>query len=253
MSALAKSATGAAAAVVVIAIVGFNVFGSAGAIDTETVAPSAPASPAAEMLPPSPAPTTPLIRGGDLEPGTYRAYSPGGWFEFTVPDGWTGRTDQFVATKGDSDLFDNAPEVTMVAWNVTHVYADSCKWTGTLVKARTPATLAEALAAQRGHETVGPTQTSLGGYPARRFVFSVEPDFDNTRCDDDIIRLWPGPGPDEDAGLPIAPGQTTTVYIVDVDGSMRVVGAIRRENSSAADVAELKAVVDSIRFEPRGN
>jgi hypothetical protein len=138
----------------------------------------------------------------------------------------------------------------MTVWSLTHLYADSCKWTDNLVEARTPATMVEALATQSGHETVGPTETSLGGYPATRFEFSVPSDFDDSTCDNDINRLWPNGGPNEDEGLPIASGQTTTVYVVDVDGSPRVVGAIRREKSSAADVAELEAVVDSLQFEP---
>jgi len=238
MSAFAKFAI-AAAAVLAVAFVGYNLLAPGGTSDIGGVAPSSP---------PSPSPTVPLVQEGDLDPGTYRADSAG-WFTFTVPAGWTGMTNQFVAHKGGSD-FESPSDVTLTVWDLTHVYADSCNWTGTLVEAGTPGALVDALATQRGHETAEPTEVTLGGYPATRFEFSVPSNVKTSDCYSDIIRLWPGAGPNEDIGMPIAPGQTTTVYVVDVDGKGRVVAAIRRPNSSPGDVAELEAVVDSLQFEP---
>jgi len=248
MSAFAKFAV-AAAAVLAVALVGYNLLAPGGASDIGGVAPSSP---------PSPSPTVSSVQDGDLDPGTYRSEISGG-LTFTVPTGWTGSTNQFVTHKGETDAgtlgrtghgFDSPSGVTLTVWELTHVYADSCDWMGTLVEAGTPAALAEALAAQRGHETAGPTELTLGGYPATRFEFSIPSSFKTSDCYSDFIRLWPGPGPNEDAGLPISPGQTTTVYVVDVEGKGRVVGAIQRPESSAEDVAELDAVVQSLQFEP---
>lgn len=242
MSAFAKFAI-AAAAVLAVAFVGYNLLAPGGTSNVGGVAPlSTPSSTQ------SPAPTALPVHEGALDPGTYRSTSAGS-FTFTVPAGWTGMTNAFVAHKGGSD-FGSPSDVTMTVWELTHVYADSCDWEGTLVEARTPEALVEALAAQRGHETAGPTEVTLGGYPATRFEFSVPSSVNTSDCYSDINRLWPGPGPNEDQGLPIDPGQTTTVYVVDVDGEGRVVGAIQRPESSAADVAELDAVVQSLRFEP---
>jgi hypothetical protein len=250
MSAFAKFAI-AAAAVLAVAFVGLNLLAPGGTSDVGGVVPSSP---------PSPSPTVLPVHDGDLDPGTYRSSISGG-FTFTVPAGWTGITNQFGAHKGDlADPIGDRPldewafyspsGVTLTVWEVTHVYTDSCNWEGTLVAARTPAALVDALAAQEGHETTEPTEMTLGGYPATRLEFSLPSDFKTSDCYSEFIRLWPGPGPDEDLGLPIVPGQTTTVYVVDVDGQSRVVGAIQRSESSAEDVAELDAVVESLRFEP---
>jgi len=166
-----------------------------------------------------------------------------------VPAGWSGDTNEFVASKGNP--FESTSSEGVSVWEISHVYADSCDWEGTLVETRTPSELATALAAQTGHETSGPSERPLGGYPATRLEFSVPADFDIERCDGGgFIRLWPGAGPNEGAGLPIMPGQTTTVYVVDHDFPLRVVAAVRWEDSSAADLAELEAVVESLSFEP---
>jgi hypothetical protein len=137
----------------------------------------------------------------------------------------------------------------MATWVVTHVYADSCQWQGTLREVRSVPDLITALAAQTGHATTGPSEVSLGGYPATSFEFSVPADFDVSACDSAFIRLWPDAGPNEDFGLPIVPGQTTTVYVVDLDGQAQLIVAARKDDSATGDVAELDQVIQSIRFE----
>jgi hypothetical protein len=139
--------------------------------------------------------------------------------------------------------------VTLATWLVTHVYADSCQWQGTLRQVGSVTELITALAEQTGHASTGPSTVSLGGYPATRIEFSVPADFDANTCDSEIIRLWPDAGPNEDFGLPIAPGQTTTVYVVDLDGQAQLIIGARKDDSTASDVAELEQVIESIRFE----
>jgi hypothetical protein len=243
----------AAAAVVVVAILGINLLASGGSGNIGAAPPSPSSTAPTTAAPLSPAPTVAWLHEGELEPGTYRQ-NVGGSLTLTVPDGWTGGTDQFLAHKTDPS--DQTSFVELAVWPITHVYANSCDWEGTLVEVRTPSELTTALAAQTGHETSRPAETTLGGYRATRLEFSVPADFDVSSCDgvegivEGIIRLWPDAGPDEDYGLPIAPGQTTTVYVLDDDSPLRVVAAERSEGSSAADVAELEAVVDSLEFEP---
>jgi len=164
-------------------------------------------------------------------------------FTVTVPAGWN-HEENFVA-KGD--VWDGNG-VTFATWIVSHIYADSCQHEGTLRQVGSSA-LANALAEQTGHQTSGPTDVTLGGYPATRLEFSVPADFDVSTCDGSLLRLWPDAGPNENLGLPIYPGQTTTVYVVDLAGEAMLVIAVRKEGSSASDVAELQEIVDSVRFE----
>jgi hypothetical protein len=192
--------------------------------------------------------TVPFLPSGSLEPGTYRMTVGPGLFALTVPAGWTSTASSFVVAKGD--VFEERDSVALITWNVTHVYRDSCDWEGTLVETATPEALAAALAAQKGHQNSAPMSTTLGGYPATRLEFSVPAGFDLAQCDQPIIRLWPDAGPSESGGLPIAPGQMDTVYVVDVAGTAHLFAAIRWPDSPPADVRELEGIVDSIRFEP---
>ena len=50
---------------------------------------------------------------------------------------------------------------------------------------QSPAEAVTLLAGQEGHETVGPTDATIGGYPAQRFDVSVPASFDMSSCDDD--------------------------------------------------------------------
>jgi hypothetical protein len=227
----------AAVAVVVIALLGitFLPFSNIG---------DRPAPTASQI--PSPSPTPSVMPAGNLEPGTYTV-RVGSFtrrsFTVTVPAGWS-HEDNFVA-KGN--VWDGNG-VTFATWIVSHIYTDSCQHEGSLRQVGS-AELADALAEQTGHETSGPTDVTLGGYPATRLEFSVSADFDASACDGSLIRLWPDAGPNENYGLPIYPGQTTTVYVVDLAGEAMLVVAVRKEGSSASDVAELQKIVDSIRFE----
>jgi hypothetical protein len=226
----------AAVAVAVAAIVGFSLINNQVG-DSPT--------PTASQIP-SPSPTPSVMPAGNLEPGTYSV--PLGSFTrrsftVTVPAGWD-HVDNFVA-KGDVW---EGNGVTFATWIVSHIYTDSCQHEGSLRQVGSSA-LANALAEQTGHQTSGPTDVTLGGYPATRLEFNVPADFDASICDGSLLRLWPDAGPNENLGLPIYPGQTTTVYVVDLNGEAMLVIAVRKEGSSVSDVAELQGIVDSIRFE----
>ena len=241
----------AAAAVLVVAVIGINLLpGSRGGVGGPAASPSPSPSPSS-----SPRPA--LLLGGALDAGTYlldEAQFTRRPFTVTVPKGWYRDVDDgnFVAkgASGDAgaDAFDGNG-VTMATWLVSHVYADSCRWQETLREVGSATDLTTALTEQTGHVTTGPTDVSLGGYPATRFEFSVPADFDVGSCDSEIIRLWPDAGPNENFGLPIAVGQTTTVYVVDLGAQAQLIVAVKKENSSPADVLELEQVVESLRFE----
>ena len=231
----------AAAAIVIVAILGFSFLAPAGLNIGDQAEPSTP----------TPTPTAPAAGTGQLEPGTYRVDRfTHGAFTITVPSGWS-RDDNFVF-KGTGEVADTAFDgdgVYLATWVVSHVYSDSCQWEGALREASSIAEITEALTEQTGHDTTGPVETELGGYPATRFEFSVPSEFDVTGCDRQFLRLWPDAGPNENVGLPIVVGQTATVYLVDIDGAAQLVITGQKERSTAADVAELEDVLSSITFE----
>jgi hypothetical protein len=193
-------------------------------------------------------PTRPLAAvTGPLEAGTYRITNPLHTlrpFTFTVPDGWH-RDENFV-NKGDVWAGNG---VTMATWVVSHIYRDSCHWEGTLQQTTFVAEVVQALTEQTGHESTEPSATTFAGYPATRLELSLPADADLAGCDEQFARLWPDAGPKEEYGLPIFPGQTTTVYVVDLDGIPSLIVAISKATSTAADVAELEQVIESIRFQ----
>jgi hypothetical protein len=233
----------AGAAVMVMVLVGLQFIPSTPGPGGPSVEPS---------LPPSPSPATPspsqgvrALPDGSLAPGAYRVTgNTSRALTLTVPAGWTHVDGNFV-TKGDPW---GANGVALATWPVSHIYADSCRWEGTLVPVTSAASIVAALAAQAGHATSETTAVTIGGQPATRLEFSLGAAFDVAACDRGIVRLWPDAGPREEYGLPIYPGQSTVVLVVDHGSSATLLVSIRNDDSPAADVAELQAVLDSIVF-----
>jgi len=258
----------AVAVVAVIAVLGFsflsNPSGVGGPFATPTPSPTPTPTPTPPPVPaptvsPSPATLTPgemcttsACSAGNLDPGTYSI--PAGRvtparFTFTVPAGWS--TKEGFVRKGT----EGGNELVLVTWIVTHAYADICQWNGALTDAgATPDELVRILITQ-GRIASAATDVDLGGFPAKRVELSVPADLDVTKCDpapagNGIIRFWPDPGPDESGGLCCgAVGSTDVVYVVDVAGKRLAVVARHQQSSSAQDIAELQAIVDSIRID----
>lgn len=228
---------------------------------TPTAAPTSTPGPTAAPTPvPSPASLTPgqLCAGsspclnGDLLPGTYWYDGPGvmpeGRLTFTVPAGWL-NTDDSVVAKHEGPV---AEEVLLSIWIVTHVYADTCRWDGTLVEAGTTiAEIADHIASQKNRVASAVEDVTLGGMRAKRIELTVPADLDVTTCDDGDVRFWPTAGPDESiAFCCVAPGGKDTVYVVDLEGEPFVVDVTEGPEASAVDRAELQAIVDSIVITP---
>jgi hypothetical protein len=241
----------AAAAVFALAVIGAIAIPKGGSIGGQptaspTPSPSPVASPVASPVPPSPSESLPA--------GSYTVTNAGFTlvpYTFTVPAGWI--RDDGGARRGD-DAIGNP--VRLTTFIITHVYANSCQWTGTLVPVTDKASLVAALTAQLGHTHSTPIETTIGGLAATKITFTLDAAFDVATCDtapngDGIERLWPGPGPDESSGWLITPGQTDDVFVIEANGKLMVLITVQRNDSPAADVAALPQILASIRFEPR--
>ena len=178
--------------------------------------------------------------------GTYRATVGNLGVTATVPAGWHGLRDQFYLLNAPC-IFGGSTNLEVAL--VNDVYADACDWRGTDVKATTPAAVTAALAAQEGHDTIGPTDVTIGGYPEAGSSHLPSRFRRRTACDDGTMWLFPG---EPDPGIfNIDPGTAMSVHVVDVDGSAVVVAArIRAEDATPAAISEPEDIVDSLRFEP---
>lgn len=223
-----------AAAVLVVAIVGYNLSPRTGGVGSGPTA-----------MPTEPLPTLPagLIPAGSYTVPTNTRVP----YSVSLPTGWTLDSEGFI-TKGGALSGSGATGVALSTWLISHIYTDSCHWTGKLLATGTKDALASGLTAQTGHATSGPTEVTIGGLAATRLEFSLAASFSVATCDGGIVRLWPDPGPDESGGWQIFPGQTTTVYAMEAAGNPMVMLTIRTEGSSAADVAELQAILASVQF-----
>lgn len=233
----------AAAALLVVAVVGYSVLPRVGG-------PGGPETPSPTPLPTSrssasPSLIPPLPGSGALEPGTYMVTSYTNLpLTLAVPVGWAHEDGNFIS-KGNA--FDGNG-VALAFWQVSHVYAQSCDWEGTLVPVDSAEAIVTELLAQEGHDTSAATDVTLGGEPASRIEFGLDASFDISACDREIVRLWPDAGPREQFGLPIYPGQAMVAYVVDHGERSTLVVAIRNDDSPATDAEELNELVASIRF-----
>ena len=131
MNTFAKLAM-AAAAVVVVAIVGYNLLPSSGGVGVAPASPSpsvsaSPSSSASRGIGGRPSDAIPT---GPLQPGTYTVYGLNGTdinVRFTVPAGWRW-SDGWVLTPTSADPPDG---VAMAFWTGDiQVYTDPCQWNG---------------------------------------------------------------------------------------------------------------------------
>jgi hypothetical protein len=263
MNSFAKWAI-AAAAVVVVAIVGYNLLPSQGGVGATPVSPS-PSVAASQAASPSVKASqaaAPIKLDGSfdqsrlLDAGTYAMTfgDTGVDVQFTVPDGWIWHGGWFLS-KSNAD----APDGDAISfWNGDfQVYTDPCQWEGTEPHPPTglkAVDLVTALAAQpqrNGSKVIEHAATASGGAgPGTLTGYSVDvtvpADVDFTKCDKDQYRSW---GPNELEWYAQGPGQRDTVWAIDADPDSRVVVVTSSYPATpAATKAEGDQIIDSMTF-----
>ena len=238
----------AAAAIVVVAVVGINFLPRSGGFGGGPT--------------PSPTPTpTPVVLPdtGDLEPGTTyfieKADVTPARFTLTVPGGWETISYAILGKTDGGAKGPGAFRAALSSWIVANVYADPCQWqTGSFaISGSDPSVeqLANALSQQVGRNGSAPTEVTLGGFSGKKVELSVPDDFDQTTCDGGDLKTWLAAGPvGGHGGYVYGAGQRNTVYILDANGTPLVIDTMYLPNATAADKTELQAMVDSIQFEP---
>ncbi len=261
MNTFAKLAI-ATAAVVVVAIVGYNLLpgGSSNVGGTAaTPSPSISASPS----PSASASTSPMpsdaVKEGSLEAGSYTHYGIDGLpvnVRFTVPAGWSWVSQFSLLTTGDA-----ADEIGIALWSGSElqVYTDPCQWEGAEPDPPTGPTardLADALAAQPTRNASAPTERKAAGpdgpdqFAGWIVELTVPEDADFATCTRGEFRSW---GPDEMSRYHQGPGQSDTVWAIDIDPDMRmVIDATYLPSAPQQTRTEIDGILDSLVFVPQG-
>jgi hypothetical protein len=146
---------------------------------------------------------------------------------------------------------DEPGEVAFYPVVVDAIFADACAGSdGASVKVGPGVDdLAAALLAQPGAIVSGPVATTLGGHPATRLDLTFPTGVDLTGCSSggDGLQIWYSAAADKHFVL--ASDGIASVYVFDVDVQRQDVLTQYRTGTPDADVRELDAIVDSIRFE----
>lgn len=246
MNLYTRLAIGAAAALAAV-FVGLRLLpavgptpGGSGAIATPT--------PSGTLAPSVASSWPPLPVSGPIEPGTYLVMSntqtP---FQVTILAGWSVQSGMIVT----GDFYNGNTAALLRPWIVTHVYADACRWQGSMQPVGpAKAALVAALTAQTGREAEGPVDVMLGGLDAAKFVLSVPSGSATASCNDGYLRPFPGTGGNEDLSPPMFETSITTLYVVETGGKATAIQAAWYEGTPPADVSALEGLLDSIVFIP---
>ena len=249
----------AAAAIVLVGVVGINLLQPPGDGD---------GSPARSGLSPSASPAATPDTGIEysaIAPGPYDVPWSGGRIRLTMPAGWLRATagwsagwdcegppcwlPQGGATLTRYSLDRRGPILTLnLVHDVRDVPLEVCSRSpgpNVVTVGPTAHDLVTALANQTGTQQAGPTDVTVGGYPAMRFQLTKPRGI--PRCPPfERPEIWSNA---TTYGFGILVDGEATVYVVDVDGNRLVITSFDR-GASAEGAAQLEAVIASIEVEP---
>jgi hypothetical protein len=241
MNTFAKFAM-AATAVLVVALVGYNLLPSdPGRGGTPTFSPS-PSISLAPTPVPSPSPSDlAFFSAGPIEAGRHSIILSGKSLSVDMGSGWF--------SNGRFRIFTGSGQAAFIMWTEppTNVYGDPCAQTPLDPPAGdTPAELAAAVASIPGTDPVsGPSDVTVGGHPGQLVTIRIRDDID---CAPEQFSLWYSQDP-ATGRWPDALGDTINVWIIDVDGTIVWIDASWATTTTPALHEEMRQIVDSIQFE----
>jgi hypothetical protein len=189
--------------------------------------------------------------GAVVDAGTYRIPASA-WsvaeFEVTFGKGWTVQYGHVFHRPSDSrfglEFYAVVPDA---------IFADGCKGTeGALIDVGPSVDdFVTALREQRVTDASRPVATTLGGHPATRIDLAIPDGYDLSACNLGKIGLQIWYSPPADKYFVLLRDNPTSVYVVDVDGRRQVfIAGPVGPTTTKRDARELKAVLNSIRFDP---
>jgi hypothetical protein len=189
------------------------------------------------------------------EPGAYgltpRGTSSAPYAVIDVPSGYASFGSWAVWPLAGEDDEEDSEFSTVEYWAVHGVYADPCGWKGAAPEIGPRVDdLVTALSEQRYTEVIAdPRPVTLGGHEGVLLSVRVPADLDGTGCTEGRYMFWQGSPGDAHHQAPI--GTTEQLWILDVDGQRVVLGTAATAAVPESDVAELTAMVESVRFVQR--
>jgi hypothetical protein len=240
----------AAAAVVVVLIVGAQLLGppaSSGVGGVPSVKPSVAPSPTAA---PSVANPSPSVGGNAPGPFVFNGASGGPSITVTIPAGWYGDSGAGVLTKNDKADPPDGAGMIGPWYGPLSVYRDPCRWATT--KPTTPASTVDqmvaALTAQKSRNASAPVDITVDGYSGKTITLHVPDDAVFSQCDQGTFGSWIDGLESTPSRYHQGPGQIDELVILDVSGKLMVFDAAYYNGTPAGTVAEIHAILDSMTF-----
>ena len=158
--------------------------------------------------------------------------------------------DGYSADAGNPVVFGSDDGQGISAWIVANVYAEPCRWTGTLLHPPIDPSvggLVTGLASQSSRHASAATDVTLAGFTGKFMELTVPARIDLADCNDGEFRTWVEPS---GGARYLEPGQRDLLWIVDVDGSRLVIDAALGPETTPQDRTDRIQMVESIRIEP---
>jgi hypothetical protein len=237
MTSVTRVAIGTAA-VVVIAVLAFNLLPRSSSVGGPTAPP--PPSPTATPTP------VPLNGQTDMD-GRYLVGSGiASRVTVAVPTGWTAGGDWVLRGPGG---YEAPAGMAIRFYTVQDVYKNPSDTTDGFVTPRvgpTVADLVDAIVSHPAWTASEPTDITIDGYAGQLVQLTIPTDA--TLSSDGSFFLFADPNDGQIFGW--VPGQIFDVRIVDVAGERIVIEAYHYPGTSASDLAAQQAVLDSIELAP---
>jgi hypothetical protein len=250
--------TAAAAAVLVIAVVGYNLLPRQPSVGGPGPTPSPTATPAPTLAGIVDIPEQDTL----LEPGRYRFRlfdDPTLSVVADVPDGWSGMGNLGIRVQGRGA---DAPTGLGIAFLKTDrgLYSDPCHWDlagtgaweqdGDVEVGPEVSDLVDALRANTSYTSTEPSPVAFGEFEGQELEIQVPGDLDLDTCDVDVVegghyyRFMP------DTIYVQGDGNRWRMSIVDVAGTRVIVTVLYYSETPAADLQAAQAIVESLEFTP---
>jgi hypothetical protein len=220
--------------------------GAAGAPATSAPPPSSPSPSIAAS--PSAAAVEVIPAFGPIEPGIHRIGSPFPvTFDLAVDDGWSVfAVDDCCVLLGHNQI--RPPGLVLFnAWTVDAVYTDPCRHVLGPAVAPGVDALVAAFRAVPALGPTAPTDTTIDGRPATHLALELPDDIDPSDCANQEFAMWAWEGEVARYAPPGYRDMVDELWILEVDGTRIVLDGSLSE-ATAADRAELDAIVQSVRF-----
>jgi Rieske Fe-S protein len=138
-----------------------------------------------------------------------------------------------------------AQAVLVTGWDVDDVNLDACQWHGRANVGRSVGELVSGLVGQLGMDVTAPASIDVDDHAGQALTLSPA-DVDSTTCDEGIVSPWFEA--DGDTRFYTAPGETETVWIVDLDGHRALLAAGSVVEMTPATRTQLDEMLASIRI-----